>query len=224
VMVDLPVPLRPSTATAIGDLIAASSTMRCTASFASGKSIAPPFVAQPISARPNSAAVASDSPRCRMDPDVGALTFARARMIVVQVKPRRQFDVACRRPSGGTVTDTEFLLECEDLDGRRTLLAARLWYKKILRDHPEMGHNQYAVQRTLQTPDCITRDRIDDHREVFYKRNVLPEPFHRHYCKVVVEIERTFPFRQHATVITAYPVDRIAEGESQRWPKKRRIR
>ena len=64
--------------------------------------------------------------------------------------------------------------ESPDPDGRRIVVSAAVWHKKILRDHPELAPHLADVLRAIGEPDHVTPDPIFDGRRRHYLRNAGP--------------------------------------------------
>ena len=77
----------------------------------------------------------------------------------------------------------------------------RYWNYLITIKHPVMRGKENIVTSVLQMPDEIRQSRIDKEIFLYYKE------FDRMYCVVVKHIGK------EGFLITAYPVDKIKEGE-----------
>ena len=118
--------------------------------------------------------------------------------------------------------ESELILDCTDCTGRRTILEAFNWDGKILLDHRRsMEENRYAVEVTIREPDFINHDTDYGDRDVYYRRGLLPDPYHKDYVKVVVVVEHARTFRTYGRIISAYATPDVKRGEKRKWPKKK---
>jgi hypothetical protein len=100
-----------------------------------------------------------------------------------------------------------FLFTATDPQGRTIHLTEACFQFHILFEHPDMS-DIHEIARTIQHPDCITQDQLDDMRIVYY-RTYQRRPFHW-MIKVVTEQDE---------VVTAYRVNRIKQGEPLLWQR-----
>lgn len=75
------------------------------------------------------------------------------------------------------------------------------WEYLVTFKHPVMKGKEDIVKSILQTPDEIRQSKIDKEVFLYYKQ------FDKLYCVVVKHREK------EGFLITAYPVDKIKEGE-----------
>jgi hypothetical protein len=94
-----------------------------------------------------------------------------------------------------------------DPQGRTVQLTEYCYRAHIAIEHPDIA-NIDEIEQTIEMPDTIAQDAIDDHRLVYY-RTYRRNP-QRWMIKVVVDGE---------VVVTAYRVKRIKEGEAILWQR-----
>ncbi|GLI53746.1 hypothetical protein [Thermodesulfovibrio yellowstonii] len=80
------------------------------------------------------------------------------------------------------------------------------WEYLITIKHPIMKGKEEIVKSTLESPDEIRQSKIDNNVFLYYKK------FDRLYCVVAKH------FKNEGFLITAYPTDKVKEGE-QIWVK-----
>lgn len=85
-----------------------------------------------------------------------------------------------------------------DIEVRTTV---QYWKYIVTIKHPVMKNKDDIVKTVLQTPDEIRQSKMDKDVFLYYKQ------FDRLYCVVVKHIG------MEGFLITAYPVDKIKEGE-----------
>lgn len=107
------------------------------------------------------------------------------------------------------------VLRCQDRWNREIVLTDRTWYGHVLSNHAELTDHLTAVERTVRRPQRVTTDKDDPDREVFYRRGILPVPYHRDYLKVVVQFDND---AGQGRIVTAFATAVIKAGEPQRWP------
>ena len=90
-------------------------------------------------------------------------------------------------------TDDSRAATVTDPDGHEVVLLARIWEKKIARDHPELVDHLDAVTETVAKPEHVEPDALPG-RTRFYRRNVGPS----RWLMAVVSYEQ-----QPARIITA---------------------
>jgi hypothetical protein len=78
---------------------------------------------------------------------------------------------------------------------------AQYWEYLTTIKHPVMKDKEDIVKSILQTPDEIRQSKMDKEVFLYYKQ------FDRLYCVVVKHKEK------EGFLITAYPVDKVKEGE-----------
>jgi len=78
---------------------------------------------------------------------------------------------------------------------------ARYWEYFITMKHPIMKGEEHIVKTTLQFPDEIRQSRTDKNVFLYYKQ------FDRVYCVVVRHTG------MEGFLITAYPTDKVKEGD-----------
>ena len=99
----------------------------------------------------------------------------------------------------------EYLFTVTDPQGRTVSLTEGCYTFHILVEHPDLSDVDEIAQ-TIQRPDYISLDAIDDARLVYY-RTYRRRP-QRWLIKVVVE---------ESEVVTAYRVNRLKQGETIIW-------
>jgi hypothetical protein len=102
--------------------------------------------------------------------------------------------MASEKLAAATVTDP---------DGREVVLLARIWERKISRDHPELVDHLEAVMDTVAQPDHVEPDALPD-RTRFYRRGAGPS----RWLMAVVSYEQ-----EPARIITAL----ANRKDPQRW-------
>lgn len=107
------------------------------------------------------------------------------------------------------------VLHCADCRGRTVRLEEWTWRDKMLLDHAELDGIEAAIEQILVDPEVRSHDRPHIHRENFYRRGVLPSPYHEDLLKVVVEFRRENDDEVHGRVVTAYATVRVARGEKR---------
>ena len=85
--------------------------------------------------------------------------------------------------------------EARDPDDTRVVVHAALWYRKVLRDHPELGPYLDVVLRAISRPDHVTVDPGFDDRRRHYVRAAGPS----RWLLVVLSYEQ-----EPARLITAF--------------------
>ncbi|MGB9714823.1 MAG: DUF4258 domain-containing protein [Thermodesulfovibrionales bacterium] len=75
------------------------------------------------------------------------------------------------------------------------------WQYLVTKKHPVMKDKENIVKGTLQYPDEIRQSKIDKNIFLYYRQ------FDKLYCAVVKHIQK------EGFLITAYPVDKMKEGE-----------
>jgi hypothetical protein len=85
--------------------------------------------------------------------------------------------------------------ECRDPDGTRVVVHAALWYRKVLRDHPELAPHLADVLQAISRPDHVTADPGFDGRRRHYVCNAGPS----RWLLVVLSYEQ-----EPARLITAF--------------------
>lgn len=82
-------------------------------------------------------------------------------------------------------TEDELLGKSVTPDGRAVVLLARIWKRKIVRDHPELGGYVDEALKTIATPDLVESDPRPDRRR-YFRRGVGPS----RWLLVVVSFEQ----------------------------------
>ncbi len=101
---------------------------------------------------------------------------------------------------------------------REVVIDWNVWHRKILRDHGEMVGQEEAVRRTLQHPDCITRDKDYQAREIFYLVGALRDVPAELYLKVVVEFRENEYDEEEGRLVTSCAIASIPKEEDRLWP------
>jgi hypothetical protein len=93
------------------------------------------------------------------------------------------------------------------------------WRNHIVAEHPEMEGRQSLVRLTIEQPLEIYESRSNPRRFVFYKPTMDFVPGYITYMRVVVEYEEAWFFgKRRGVVITAFPSDKVRQGDLLIWP------
>lgn len=112
--------------------------------------------------------------------------------------------------------DRPILFTCADRRGFEVVMYHDRWYDHVMEIHGELAGREAQVQRTIETPDQIRRDRRFPNRACYYRLGDLPPPMRHRHVKVVVEFEDT-PNGVGGVVITAFIADQVDLQEPHIW-------
>ena len=107
-----------------------------------------------------------------------------------------------------TTDPDDLLLDALTPLGFRVPVTRQRWKLITTAKHPVMAEREGFVRMALEAPDEVRQSRIDQQVLLFYKA----EATKRWTCAVVKRLAGS------AFLITAYPTDRIKEG-NRIWPK-----
>ena len=107
--------------------------------------------------------------------------------------------------------------EAVDYEGVPVRCSHRIWSRHITVRHQDMEGQQAAVTATLAYPDLVYRSNEYPNRKLYYRREVLPQPYAQDLLAVVVD----YPTGRQtiANIVTAYRKLPDEERETLIWSR-----